>query len=200
MKPIILASGSAIRRQLLEAAGLTIEAVPARIDERLVEAELASRTQPLTIAETALLLAEKKASEVSGRRPGALVIGCDQMLDLEGVVLHKAEDREAAKQKLQRLRGRTHHLRSGMALVFDGQTIWRHNAAGKLTMRDFSDAFLDQYLDRAGDAVTRSVGAYELEGTGVQLFESIEGDYFTILGLPLLPLLDALRRQGVIAE
>ena len=197
-KPIVVASGSAIRKQLLEGAGLTVEVVPARIDERAIEAKLAASSPEMTVIDMAVELALQKAMEVSERRPGALVIGCDQMLEHDGDVLHKAANRDEARAKLKRLRGQTHFLKSGMVLIKDGLKLYKCEAIAELTMWDFSDAFLENYLDRAGVAVTRSVGAYELEGLGAQLFHAIDGDYFTILGLPVLPLLDMLRREGAI--
>jgi septum formation protein len=143
-------------------------------------------------------LAELKALRVSNRKPG-LVIGADQTLDLDGVTLDKAPSVEAARERLLALRGRSHKLHSAVVVASDGQPIWREIVTAKLTMRPFSDAFLDDYMARAGEALTGAAGAYYLEDLGAQLFERIEGDYFAILGLPLTGLLDLLRRYGVLA-
>ena len=196
MTTLILASTSSARIALLQGAGLSFEAVGADVDERaLEEPMLAAGATP---AEVADVLAEAKALAVSRRRPAALVIGGDQGLDLAGERCVKPDGRAGAKAQLARLSGRTHHLRSAVALARGGAVVWRHLASASLTLRPLDGEALDRYLDRAGDAVTRSVGAYQLEGVGIQLFERIEGDYFTILGLPLLPLLDALRGQGFV--
>lgn len=193
---LVLASASSSRRALMENAGLTFTAVAAEIDERAVEAEMAHRA--LGPGELALELAHAKAQEVSSRFPEALVIGCDQTMSLGSAVFHKPVDREGARSSLARLRGQTHRLNSGVVLVREGREIWRHLSVADLLMRDFSDAFLDDYLERCGENVMKSVGCYQLEGIGIQLFESIHGDYFTILGLPLLPLLGELRMLGVV--
>jgi len=191
---IVLASASSARRAMLAAAGVTLALDPAGIDEDPVKQTLRERlTHPAAIAEH---LAVLKARDVSLRRPGALVIGADQTLELDGADFDKPRDRAEARSQLQALRGRTHHLYSAAAAVRDGQTRWCHVAAATLSMRDFSDTFLDDYLDRAGEAVLSSVGGYQLEGLGAQLFTAIEGDFFTILGLPLLPLLEFLRIDG----
>lgn len=191
---IVLASASSARRAMLVAAGVTLEIDPAQLDEAPAKQILRDRfTHPAAIAEH---LAVLKAGEVSARRPGALVIGADQTLALEGTDFDKPRDRAEARSQLQALRGRTHHLYSAAAAVRDGQTRWCHVAAATLTVREFSDAFLDEYLDRVGEAVLSSVGGYQLEGLGAQLFSAIEGDFFTILGLPLLPLLEFLRIDG----
>lgn len=193
---LVLASASSSRRALMENAGLTFTAVAAQLDERAVEAEMAHRA--LGPGELALELAHAKAKEVSSRFPDALVIGCDQTMSLGSAVFHKPVDREEARSNLARLRGQTHRLNSGVVLVREGREIWRHLSVADLLMRDFSDAFLDDYLERCGENVMKSVGCYQLEGIGIQLFESIHGDYFTILGLPLLPLLGELRMLGVV--
>lgn len=193
-KSLVLASRSASRIALLTGAGLTFEADASRVDERAVEAPLlAAGAGP---GEIALRLAEAKASDVAARRPNDLVLGCDQTLGLDRERFVKPENRAAARAQLERLRGRPHELHSALALVADGRVVWRDIVVARLTMRSFSDAFLDDYCDRAGDAVLASVGCYQLEGLGITLFEAIEGDYFTILGLPLLPLLAELRRIG----
>lgn len=193
---LILASQSPFRRMLMENAGLAFTTEAARIDERAVEAALAAQNpSPQDVAET---LAIEKARDVSGRHRGALVIGSDQTLSLEGRVFHKPADMEEAKSHLASMSGRSHSLNCGIALVRDGETLWSHVSIAHLTMRPLSDAFIDRHLARVGDRILASVGAYQLEGEGVQLFERIDGDYFTILGLPLLPLLAKLRDLGAI--
>jgi septum formation protein len=193
---LILASQSPFRRMLMENAGLAFMAEAARIDERVVETALAAQNpSPQDVAET---LAIEKARDVAGRHPGALVIGSDQTLSLDGRVFHKPADMVEAKSHLASMSGRTHSLNCGIALVRDGVTLWSHVSIAHLTMRPLSDAFIDRHLARVGDRILASVGAYQLEGEGVQLFERIDGDYFTILGLPLLPLLAKLRDLGAI--
>lgn len=193
---VILASASAIRAELLQRAGLTITVDPARIDEDTVKQSLrGEQATPAMVAET---LAELKAVAVSRRHPGALVIGADQMLDCDGTWFDKPADRAGARAQLQRLRGQTHHLIAGVCVVRDGQRLWHHNDRASLVMRRFSDEFLDNYLDAVGADACASVGGYQLEGRGVQLFSRVDGDFFTILGLPLLPLLDFLRGHEVI--
>ncbi|NLH79724.1 MAG: septum formation protein Maf [Phyllobacteriaceae bacterium] len=195
-KSLVLASRSASRITLLGEAGLAFAAEASGVDERAVEAPLlAAGADPGAIA---LRLACAKALDVASRRPDALVLGCDQTLGLDGERFVKPADRTAARAQLSRLRGRTHELHSAMALAEGDRIVWHDVAVARMTMRPFSDAFLDDYCDRAGDAVLSSVGCYQLEGLGVTLFEAIEGDYFTILGLPLLPLLAELRRIGQI--
>lgn len=196
MTPLILASQSQFRRMLMENAGLAFETRAAEIDERAVEAALADRNPtPPQVAEA---LAIEKAQDVSSRSPGALVIGSDQTLSLDGRVFHKPADMAEAKSHLMAMSGRTHALNCGIALVRDGQMLWSHVSIAHLTMRPLSAAFIDRHLARVGERVLASVGAYQLEGEGVQLFERIDGDYFTILGLPLLPLLAKLRELGAI--
>ncbi len=196
MTPLILASQSPFRRMLMENAGLAFETEAAAIDERAVETALAARKPtPQQVAET---LAIEKALDVARRRPGALVIGSDQTLSLDGRVFHKPADMAEAKAHLQAMSGRTHSLNCGVALVRDGETVWSHVSIAHLTMRPLPDTFIDRHLARVGTRVLASVGAYQLEGEGVQLFERIDGDYFTILGLPLLPLLAKLRDLGAI--
>lgn len=193
-KTLVLASRSRSRITLLEGAGLAFEAAPSNVDERAVEEPLlAAGARPGAIA---LHLAEAKALDVSARRPESLILGCDQTLGLGGERFVKPESRSAAREQLLRLRGRPHELHSALALVADGVVVWRHVSVATMTMRAFSESFLDDYCERAGDAVLSSVGCYQLEGLGITLFEAIEGDYFTILGLPMLPLLAELRRQG----
>ena len=196
MTPLILASQSPFRRMLMENAGLAFETRAAEIDERAVEAALAVRNPtPPQVAEA---LAIEKAQDVAGRCPGALVIGSDQTLSLDGRVFHKPADMAEATSHLTAMSGRTHALNCGIALVRNGQTLWSHVSIAHLTMRPLSASFIDRHLARVGERVLASVGAYQLEGEGVQLFERIDGDYFTILGLPLLPLLAKLRELGAI--
>jgi nucleoside triphosphate pyrophosphatase len=195
---IVLASGSATRARLLRAAGIAFATDVPAIDEAEVKHSLkAAGAAPAAIAET---LTELKAQRISRRHPGALVLGADQVLDCAGEVYDKPADLAAARQQLLALRGRKHELISAVVVLRDGARIWHHAGRAGLTMRDFSDDFLDRYLADAGAAVLSSVGAYQLEGPGAQLFQRIEGDYFTILGLPLLPLLDFLREHRVIAR
>jgi septum formation protein len=192
---VVLASTSASRMALLSAAGVTFEAVAPGVDEDAAKAALLGEgLSPRDIADA---LAELKAVRVS-RRPGALVIGADQTLDLDGRLMDKAASLDEARERLQALRGRVHKLHAGVVVARDGQPIWREVQSATLRMRAFSDAFLDRYLERQGQAVLSSVGCYHLEGEGVQLFDRIDGDYFAILGLPLLGLLDLLRRHGAL--
>jgi septum formation protein len=192
---LILASRSAIRHTLLANAGLSVTVDPAAVDENEIKARMRSQNAPAMAAATEL--AGAKAQAVSARHPGELVIGADQILALGPYWFDKPADREAAAQQLQRLAGRTHQLVSAVAVVEDGTEIWRTAQSAVLHMRPLSRGFIDAYLDRMGDAALSSVGAYQLEGLGAQLFTAIEGDYFTILGLPLLPLLAFLRQRGI---
>lgn len=195
-EPIILASGSRTRLDLLHNAGVPVAADPAAIDESAVKQALhADGAKAEDVAEA---LAEMKAQRASRRHPGALVIGADQMLDCNGIWFDKPSDLDHARAQLLALRGRTHVLISGAVAVRDGERLWHRTDRARLTMRPFSDAFLDVYLAQLGPAVLQSVGGYQLEGLGAQLFAKVEGDYFTILGLPLLPLLDYLRTCGVL--
>jgi septum formation protein len=192
---LILASKSEARCAMLVAAGLPVEIEPAAIDERAVERS-AGTEDPQKVA---ILLAREKARAVASRHPGRCVVGADQTLALGSRRFSKPVDRAGARDQLAMLRGHTHALHSGVALVRDDKVLFEHGEVARLTMRDFSDSFLDAYLDAAGTSVTTSVGAYQLEKIGVQLFSRIEGDHFTILGLPLLALLAALREQGLLA-
>lgn len=193
---LVLASGSRIRAELLKNAGLTIEVDPADVDERAVEAPLLKAGFPPE--DLASVLAEAKANDVSARRSGDLVIGADQILAFKGERRTKPEDMEAARRQLLAFSGKTHELHSAVVISKDGEAIWRQVSTARLTMRALSPEFIGHYLANAGDAVLSSVGAYQLESLGVQLFEKIDGDYFTILGLPLLPLLGELRALKVI--
>ena len=198
-RELILASGSRARREMLESAGLTFRVVPADVDEEAHRQSMSEHVVNGGPRRVAQVLARVKAEEVSRRFPHALVIGADQVLALGAEVFTKPADLAAARVALERLAGRVHHLHSAVALARGGTQVWAHMDSAALTMRTMSSAFLDGYIERAGERICASVGAYELEGLGVQLFERIEGDYFTILGLPLLPLLGELRRLGQIA-
>jgi septum formation protein len=194
--PLILASQSHARQMLLANAGIAFEAIPADIDERAVQ-ETSGLSTP---SEIAALLAREKALAVSRARPGSIVIGADQTLALEKRLFTKPTDRAQALAQLGALAGRSHELHSAVAVARDGKIVFETVAVARLTMRRLSEAAIAAYLDEAGEAVvTSSVGAYQLEGLGVHLFERIEGDHFTILGLPLLPLLDYLRSQHLLA-
>ena len=196
---IILASTSRARREMLAAAGVAFTVEAADVDEPAIRKTLLAAKSAATPPQIADALARAKAEDVSQRHKGSLVIGGDQVLALGTELLTKAKDEGAARATLKKLRGMTHELHSAVALAVDGRVLWTHTGTARLKMRDFSDAFLEEYLTRAGDRIGQSVGAYELEGFGVQLFDKIEGDYFTILGLPLLPLLAELRAHGMIA-
>lgn len=197
MTRLVLASTSVTRQTLLRNAGVAFDAVAPGVDEPAAKVSLIQAgAGPRDIADA---LAELKALKV-GRRTGGLTLGSDQTLELEGRLFDKPETVEAVKDQLLSLRGRAHALHSAAVLVERGETVWREVKTARLTMRAFSPAFLDDYLGKAGEAVMGSVGGYHLEGLGLQLFERIEGDYFTVLGLPLMGLLDALRLRGVIAS
>ena len=200
MKPIILASVSPIRAQLLQNAGLDVEIIPAEVDESELKRVLFSQARQTKADDLAELLAEAKALDVSQKNPGRLVIGADQTLGCGEVLYDKALDMKDVRQKLLALRGNTHALFSAVACAKDGNIIWRYVDAAHLTMRDFSPEFLGKYLALVGEDVLTSVGGYKLEAQGSQLFEKIKGDYFTILGLPLLPLLEFLRKSGVLEK
>jgi septum formation protein len=195
VQPLILASQSLARRELLANAGITFDAMPADIDERGIQ-QKSGLTAP---GEIAALLAERKAAFISLRHPGRYVLGADQILALGDRMFSKPAGREQAAEQLAILAGRTHELHSALAVVCDGATLFSNVSVAHMTMRKLDDAAINAYLDAAGDRVTTSVGAYQLEGLGVHLFELIEGDHFTILGLPLLPLLSFLRGEEMIA-
>lgn len=194
--PVMLASTSPFRRQLLENAGLEIEAVAPQIDERAVEEPLqGSGMNPEDIA---MILAEAKATEVSERYPDRWVIGGDQTLSLDEQLFHKPADMEGARRHLLALSGRTHQLNSAVVLARNGEALWRHISIARMTMRKLDPGFIGRHLSSVGASALSSVGAYQIEGKGIQLFEKIDGDYFTIVGMPLLPLLAELRRLKVI--
>jgi septum formation protein len=196
--PLILASASPFRRRMLEAAGLEFEVVSAGVDEAALKRDLAGATPrpgPPAVAEA---LARAKAEAVARRHPAALVVGADQVLALGDELLDKPPDASAARVQLERLRGRTHTLHSAAVLAQGEEIVWSCVEHAGLTMRAFSPDFLERYLARAGASVCCTVGAYEIEGVGIQLFERVEGDHFTIIGLPLIPLLAELRSRGVL--
>jgi septum formation protein len=193
---LILASQSATRVGLLRNAGLVFEAVGADVDERAIETPLVEAGFPPD--DVAQVLAEAKALDVSARHPYAYVLGADQTLGLGDRRFHKPKDLDGAMQQLLDLRGQTHQLHSALALVKEGEVVWRHVSTAHMTMRHFTPQYLGRYLSAVGDRVKTSVGGYQFEGPGIQLFERIDGDYFTILGLPVLPLLAELRRLGEI--
>ena len=195
--PVILASGSATRAQLLAEAGLSVAREAAAVDETEVKSAL--KAEGATAAAVAETLAELKALKVSRRHGGALVIGCDQMLDCDGQWFDKPHSRAAARAQLLALAGRSHQLLTSVVVVRDGTRLWHHADTATLTMRNFTAEFADEYLEAVGDAALASVGAYQVEGLGIHLFETVEGDHSTILGLPLRPLLAALRRLGCLA-
>lgn len=196
MRPLILASGSTVRLQLLRAAGLDVIAHPARVDEETVKQSLlAEGAKPRDIADA---LAALKAAKAAARNPGTLVLGCDQVLDFKGTLFSKPETPDQARTQLSTLRGQTHSLLSAAVLYDGGEPIWRHIGQARLTMRSFSDSYLDAYIARNWPEISHSVGSYLLESEGVRLFDRIEGDYFTILGLPMLPLLSYLATRGFI--
>jgi septum formation protein len=194
---LVLASASTARRALLDGAGLRFEALPAAVDEATIKES--AQAEGIPPADAALMLADAKAERIARRDPEALVIGCDQLLVCESRWYDKPPDRAAARAQLQALRGRQHELVTAIVCHRNGGRTWQHVAVPRLTMRDFSDAFLDNYLALEGQAVLGSVGAYRLEGPGIHLFARVQGDHAAILGLPLLELLGFLRQHGVVA-
>ena len=195
-EPLVLASKSAIRHAVLRDAGIPVAVEPADIDERAIE----QRSAKQAAGELAAVLAREKARTVAARLPGRLVLGADQTLALGERRFSKPADRAGARRQLAALRGQTHELHSAVALARGSSVLFEHREVARLTMRSFSDQFLEAYLDAAGAALTASVGGYQLEKVGIQLFERIQGDHFTILGLPLVPLLEYLRTAGWLAE
>ena len=194
--PLILASKSKTRWMLLNAAGVPVETDPADLDERGLEADAGSKSAGAVAA----LLAREKAMAVSRKHGGGLTLGADQTLSFGAGRLTKPPDRDGARAQLRALCGRTHELHSAIAFVQHGAVLFEHVGVARLTMRNFSERFLELYLEAAGESVIASVGAYQLEGLGLQLFERVDGDYFTVLGLPLLEALEFLRRFGCLAR
>jgi len=194
---LILASASRARQQLLTDAGIAFEAHPALVDEDALKEKL--RADNASVADAALALAALKAKKVAESNPQALIIGADQMLECAEAWFDKPATIGTARETLIALRGREHSLISGLVVVRDSAVLWRHTDRARLTMRNFSNDFLETYLKEIGTQACSSVGAYQLEGPGIQLFERVEGNFFTILGLPLLPLLAFLREQGAVA-
>ena len=195
---LVLASASRARAAVLHQAGLSVDQVPAAVDEEEIKRTL--RAEGSHAAHVAETLADLKAQHVSRRHGGAFVIGADQMLECNGVWFDKPVDMDHARAHLTALRGTTHDLITAVSVVRDGARLWHHVATARLTMRPFSDAFIERYLADVGEDACRSVGAYQLEGPGAQLFAEVDGDFFTILGLPLFPLLDFLRGHGIVDE
>ncbi len=193
---IFLASASEIRLQLLRAAGIPVEACPARIDEDTIRAAmLAEGATPRDLADT---LAEMKARKMAEKNPAALILGCDQVLEMNRRLFAKPESVDDARDQLRIMRCQTHRLLSAAVLFENGEPVWRHVGEARLTMRAFSDAYLDDYLARNWPSIRHAVGCYKLEEEGIRLFSAVEGDHFTILGLPLLPLLSYLATRGLI--
>ena len=191
---LVLASGSGIRRQMMENAGVSFEVSLPRVDEDAVRQSLLA--EGASARDIADALAELKARKVSTRMPGALVLGCDQVLSFDGQIMAKPTSREQAEQQLRQLRGAGHQLLSAAVICEDGQPIWRFVGTVRLQMRDFSDSYLTTYLDRNWPDISNSVGGYKLESEGVRLFNRVDGDYFTVLGMPLLELLSYLTLRG----
>ena len=193
---LVLASGSEIRAEMLRAAGLSPRIESPRVDEEAIRAALLEETaSPRDIADA---LAEAKARKVAGRFPAAWVLGCDQVLEFEGELLNKPQTPEEARSQLTKLRGKTHRLLSASVLYEKGEPTWRHVGVARLSMRQFSDEYRDDYVSRNWPGLSETVGAYKLEQEGVRLFSRIDGNHFTILGLPLIELLNHLSLRGVI--
>lgn len=200
MAELILASTSAGRAAMLRTAGLEFRQEPSHVDERAIEASASVAEGGLDAQRLALVLAAAKAQAVSAREPAALVIGGDQVMECGGVIYHKPANLSEARAQLLALRGRMHSLHSAVCVASGGSKVWEHASEVRMTMRVFSEDFLDHYLRLEGEAMLRSVGAYRIEGPGIQLFSAIDGDHFTIIGLPLLPLLGYLRGCGALAR
>ncbi|MDH3581315.1 MAG: Maf family protein [Hyphomicrobiales bacterium] len=196
---IILASASKSRQALLQGAGVAARTAPADINEKAIRTAL-QRSGGTTPGDIAEVLARAKAETISEAERNAVVIGADQVLELDGEIFEKPPDMEAARKTILALRGKTHQLHASVAVARAGDAVWAHTETAHMTMRDFDAKFVGRYLSAAGEGVLGSVGAYQLEGVGIHLFSEIKGDYFTILGLPLLPLLDYLRGEGIVAS
>ena len=196
---LVLASQSPTRARLLESAGLSFQVVPPAIDESAVKEAVLNGNDGIDAADLSLILAQTKAASVSETQGSALVIGADQVLACDGTLFDKPRDRDDARRQLVTLRGTAHALHTSVACAEGGEVLWHTHTQATLTMRDFSNEFLGQYMALVGADLTASVGGYQLEGPGAQLFDAVDGDYFSILGLPLLPLLSFLRQRGVIA-
>ncbi|MCH9825139.1 MAG: Maf family protein [Alphaproteobacteria bacterium] len=193
-RQIVLASGSAIRGQMLSNAGIAFEAIVPRVDEEMIKIALqAEKATPRDIADA---LAETKARKIGGKHPDKLVIGCDQVLDFDGQLLSKPQTPEEAREQLKALRGKRHSLLSAVVVYHELEPLWRHVGQVRLYMRDISDSYLNEYVDRNWPSLQSSVGGYKLEEEGVRLFSRIEGDYFTILGLPLIEMINYLTASG----
>ncbi|MBU1210824.1 MAG: Maf family protein [Alphaproteobacteria bacterium] len=197
---VILASGSLARHDMLKAAGIAFTVIPANIDEAAIRDALTAENEAIDPADIAEILARAKGEAVSRDNPDSLVIAADQTLSLGGQLFSKPAGLDEARDTLLRLRGEEHLLHTAVAIAESGEVTWSHVECVRMKMRRFSFAFLSEYLVRAGVGVCHSVGAYQFEGLGLQLFEEIDGDYFSILGLPMLPLMDELRRRGVVSE
>jgi len=193
-RQIVLASGSAIRGQMLSNAGIAFEAIVPRVDEEMIKIALqAEKATPRDIADA---LAETKARKIGGKHPDKLVIGCDQVLDFDGQILSKPQTPDEAKEQLKALRGKRHSLLSAVVVYHELEPLWRHVDQVRLYMRDISDSYLNEYVERNWPSLQSSVGGYKLEEEGVRLFSRIEGDYFTILGLPLIEMINYLTASG----
>lgn len=197
---VILASGSHARHDLLKAAGVAFTVVPANIDEAAVREALTSENEAIDPADVAEVLARAKGEAVSADNPDSLIVAADQTLSFDGQLFTKPANLDAARDTLLRLRGQEHYLHTAVAIAESGEVTWSHVESARMKMRRFSFGFIGEYLVRAGADVCQSVGAYQLEGLGLQLFEEIEGDYFAILGLPMLPLMSELRQRGAITD
>ncbi|MEO1207288.1 MAG: Maf family protein [Pseudomonadota bacterium] len=197
---LILASGSSARHAILKNASVAFTVMPADIDEDAVRTSLLGTDQPIDPADLAEVLAQAKGTSVSAVNPGSLIIAADQILVCDDEIFTKPSDETAARETLMKLRGKTHQLHSAVVIARDGEVVWSQVETANLTMRKFSATFIAEYTLRTGSSVCDSVGAYKLEGMGIQLFDAIDGDYFTILGLPLLPLLAKLRELGALTS